>query len=115
LQEGELEVHFQPQADLHTGKIVGAESLLPLADTGNRLGAAESIISIAEDSDLMPALTMWVFKASLRHCANWAKLGIDISVSVNVTPSNLADPELSEFISQALTTWNVPPNKLMSN
>jgi len=54
LQEGELEVHFQPQADLHTGKIVGAESLLRWRIPETGWVPPNQIISIAEDSDSCP-------------------------------------------------------------
>ena len=112
LQENELEIYFQPQADLRSGKIVGAEALLRwhLADSGTV--PPTQIISVAEDSGLISALTMWVFNSSLRHLSALLQAGIDITLSVNVTPSNLSDPELPDFIAQALSTWNVPPSKL---
>ncbi|HVK54288.1 MAG TPA: GGDEF domain-containing phosphodiesterase [Burkholderiales bacterium] len=113
LQEDELELYLQPQTDLNTGKIVGAESLLRWRLPEAGLVPPAQIIAVAEESGLISALTMWMFNATLRCCAELVKLGIDIHFSVNVTPSNLADPELADFLSQALKTWDVPANKLI--
>ncbi|MBA2690588.1 MAG: EAL domain-containing protein [Burkholderiales bacterium] len=113
LQENELEVYLQPQADLHTGRIASAESLLRWRLPDDSMVSPAQIISIAEESDLISALTMWIVNSTLRHLSALIKAGINITVSVNVTPSNLLDPELPDFIAQALSTWNVPASKLV--
>lgn len=112
LEEDQLEIYFQPQADLNTGKITGVEALLRWNVPESGSIPPLELISVAEESGLISLLTMWVFNTSLRHWAEFKKLGIEIDISINITPSNLLDPELIDFISQSLSTWGVPAGKL---
>jgi diguanylate cyclase len=113
MQDNNLQIHFQPKADLQSGAIVGAESLLRWTPADMGPIPPMQIIGVAEESGLISSLTMWVINTSLRHQAAMVKMGIDLRVSVNVTASNLSDPELLHFIAQALGTWNVSPEKLV--
>jgi EAL domain-containing protein (putative c-di-GMP-specific phosphodiesterase class I) len=113
IQENELAVHFQPKADLVSSTIIGAEALLRWDPPGTGPVPPTQIIALAEECGLISSLTMWVMNASLRHWSGLAKSGIDIKVSVNVTPTNLSDPELPDFIAQALSTWSVPADRLI--
>ena len=113
MRDNELEMHFQPKADLRTGRITGVEALLRWQPADMGYIPPMQIIGVAEESGLSSPLTMWIINASLRQWADLAKIGIDLKVSVNVTPANLSDPELPAFIAQALGTWNVPAAKLV--
>lgn len=113
MQDNELQMHFQPKADLRTGRITGVEALLRWEPADLGYIPPMQIIGVAEESGLASTLTMWIINASLRHWAHLAKIGIDIKISINVTPSNLSDPELPDFIAQALGTWNVPANRVV--
>jgi diguanylate cyclase (GGDEF)-like protein len=113
LHENELEIYLQPQVDLASGQIVGAEALLRWRLDDDTYVPPQQIVAVAEDGGLMSALTMWVFNTALRHAAELRRRGIDISVSVNVTPSNLNEVELPDFVRQALGTWGVPADRLV--
>ena len=113
MQDNNLQIHFQPKANLRSGAIVSAESLLRWTPADMGPIPPMQIIGVAEESGLISSLTMWVINTSLRHQAAMSKIGIDLRISVNVTASNLSDPELLHFIAQALDTWKVPPEKLV--
>lgn len=110
IEENELCLHYQPQADLKSGRIVGAEALLRWeSESAPPIGV---ILEIAEETGLITDLTLWVIKTALRHSAEFHKTEMDINVSVNLSASNLSDPELPEFIEQQLRTWGVKPEVL---
>lgn len=111
IEENELSLHYQPQADLKGGRIVGAEALLRWESEGAPpIGV---ILETAEETGLITDLTPWVIKTALRHSAEFHKAGMDINVSVNLSASNLSDPELPEFIEQQLKMWGVKPEVLI--
>ena len=113
LHDNELEIYLQPQANTRDGKIDGAEALLRWRLKDGTPVAPGHAVAIAEDAGLISALTMWVFNSSLRVLAGLLDSGVAITMSLNVTPSNLADPELPVFIAQALATWQIPPGNLV--
>jgi diguanylate cyclase (GGDEF)-like protein len=112
LYENELEMYLQPQVGIASGRVVGAEALLRWRLDDDTYVPPQQIVAIAEESGLISALTSWVFHTALRHTAELRRGGIDISVSVNIAPSNLNEPELPDFVKQALDTWGVPADRL---
>ena len=113
LEGNELMLYFQPQMDLKSGRIDSAEALVRWKNRRDEFIPAHSIVEMAETCGLMTALTIWVVNTALRQCASLRRDGIDLRISVNLSASNLAEPELPEFIEQALKTWSVPPDRLM--
>ena len=113
LEGNELMMYFQPQMELKSGRVDSAEALVRWKNKRDEFVPAHIIIEMAEKCGLMTALSIWVVNTSLRHCASFRSDGIDLRVSVNLSASNLAEPELPEFIEQALKTWGVPPDRLM--
>jgi EAL domain-containing protein (putative c-di-GMP-specific phosphodiesterase class I) len=55
---------------------------------------------------------MWVFQTALRECAEYRSAGLDAGVSINFSADDLRDPELTELVTQGLSLWNVPPDKV---
>jgi diguanylate cyclase (GGDEF)-like protein len=113
LHENELEIYLQPQVDIASGRVVGAEALLRWHLDDDTDVPPQQIVAIAEESGLISALTGWVLHTALRHIAELRRSGFDISVSVNIAPSNLDEPELPDFVKQALDTWGVPADTLI--
>jgi diguanylate cyclase (GGDEF)-like protein len=113
LHENELEIYLQPQVDIPSGRVVGAEALLRWRLDDDTDVPPQQIVAIAEESGLISALTGWVFHTALRHIAELHRSGFDISVSVNIAPSDLDEPELPDFVKQALDTWGVPAETLI--
>ena len=112
LHENELEIYLQPQVSIASGRVISAEALLRWRLDDDTHVPPQQIVTIAEESGQISALTMWVLNAALRHIAELRRRGIDISVSVNIAPSNLDEPELPDFVKQALDTWSVPAHRL---
>jgi diguanylate cyclase (GGDEF)-like protein len=107
LDQNSLSLHYMPQWNLRTGRMTGAEALLRWTDELLGVVPPNAAIQVAETAGLMDRLTQWVITSSVQQCAEF--LGVDpaFKISLNVSPSNLREPELPLFIDRALRTWNV--------
>jgi predicted signal transduction protein with EAL and GGDEF domain len=112
LEGGELDLAFQPQFRLSDRRIVGVESLLRWQDV--QLGSVEpaKAVAIAESADLINELTWWVLSGALRHCAEFRDRGLRVPVSVNLSPRNLLERDLPDFVDRGLRTWDLSPDQL---
>lgn len=112
LRANELEVHYQPQVELASGRAVGAEALLRWRHpTAGKIPPA-NIVGVAESTGLVSSLTSWVINAVLRQAVQLAKDGIVPRFGINLSMRALLDPELPDIVAQALGTWNVAPGRI---
>ena len=109
LANDELEIHFQPQLDLNTRAIRGAEALLRWEHTQHGFIRPDRIIDLAIQSDLINDLSNWVIEKAIKACRNFHDSGYALAVSINITVENLNDPRLHETISLYLEKYNVAP------
>ena len=107
IEQNHLAMHFQPQLDIRTGRIGGAEALLRWRD--DVLGAvpANLAVKIAEGAGLIDKLTMWVITSAIQSCHEFQKIDPEFTVSINISPSNLREADLPFYVDRALRTWNV--------
>lgn len=112
INASELRVNYQPQVDIRTGRCVSAEALVRWTAPGQREISPEILIGIAENAGLINPLTLWILNTALRHTAVFSAAGIDIGISVNLTPKILEDKELPQIVQQALDIWGVPASTL---
>lgn len=104
-----LQVHFQPQIDLRTGLVTGAEALARWHDPETGMVPPILFIPVAEESGLIRPLTTWVVGECMRTCAGWHKLGLALDVSINLSALNLLDPELLGVLNNALLETGLNP------
>jgi diguanylate cyclase (GGDEF)-like protein/PAS domain S-box-containing protein len=115
LEEDGLRVHFQPIIDLETDQAVGAEALLRVHDDDGVLLSPAAFVDAAESNGLISQLGLQVLEASCGQLAAWAGLDEDSlprEVSVNVSPRQLADPDLPAQVQQVLRATGVAPERL---
>lgn len=113
IEQNALTLCFQPQADLRTGRIIGAEALLRWND--DVLGAVPPNVAVAaaESSGLIDQLSFWVITSAVQQCVEFQRINPEFSVSVNVSPSNLRETDLPFYLDRALRTWGVPGDRLV--
>jgi EAL domain-containing protein (putative c-di-GMP-specific phosphodiesterase class I) len=90
---GELALHYQPQVDFRTGRLVGAEALLRWHHPTRGLIPPLEFVPMAEESGLIGQLTPWVIERALEQQRSWRTAGLKMRMSVNVSMRNLGDPE----------------------
>ena len=110
---GDLVVHYQPEVDLSDGSIVGIEALVRWRHPTEGLLAPHRFLSLAEQADLMPALTRIVLDTSLAHARKLADGGQSLMLAVNLSPSCLLDPHLPRVVAELMARHGVPPGRLM--
>lgn len=112
LRINQLELFYQPQVDLLTGKTVSAEALLRWNAPGFGPVSPATVIRIAEASGIVGGLTTWVINAAMRQQSAWLKSGVLINLSLNLSTVNLTDEELPEAVQRALGLWNIDPSTI---
>jgi len=107
IEQNSLTLCFQPQLDMRTGRMDGAEALLRWND--EVLGQVPPHIAVraAEAAGLMDQLTMWVITSAIQACYEFQKVEPEFTVSINISPSNLRETDLPYYVDRALRTWNV--------
>lgn len=110
-----LRVHFQPILDIESDQVVAAEALLRVHDTDGTVMSPAEFVEAAESSGLISQLGMAVLQATCQQLAVWTSRQVGTvprEVSVNVSPRQLADPELPAQVQQVLAATGVDPAQL---
>jgi diguanylate cyclase (GGDEF)-like protein len=113
IEQHQLELYYQPQADLATGEIVSVEALLRWPHPRLGFVPPPAFIPLAEESDLMGALTEMVLTDATTQCAAWRAAGLSLTVSVNVSATNLVDPDFTATVRRSLKQTGLPPEALV--
>ncbi|SFF37825.1 putative bifunctional diguanylate cyclase/phosphodiesterase [Blastococcus tunisiensis] len=110
---GQLVLHYQPKLALATGEVDGVEALVRWQHPTRGLLFPDAFIDLAESAGLMSRLTSAVVDMALAQCRAWADEGCPLTVSVNVSPSNLVDEEFPDEVAQALRRHGLPAAALV--
>jgi diguanylate cyclase (GGDEF)-like protein/PAS domain S-box-containing protein len=111
----QIVVHYQPEVDLITGAITGAEALVRWQHPERGLLEPAQFLFVAETSDLIADLDDLVLGMACRQAAIWrAEMpqGERFTVSVNISERRLADPDLSRKVAQAIADVRLPASCL---
>lgn len=108
LARDELEVHFQPQASLGTGELVGAEALVRWRSEG-RLVPPGEFMPTAEHSDVIHQITRHVLATAVHQAGQWRDSGLPLRVAVNLAARDLHDPELPAEVARMLDRERLDP------
>jgi diguanylate cyclase (GGDEF)-like protein/PAS domain S-box-containing protein len=112
IPQGELVLHYQPQITLATGAIQTVEALVRWQHPREGLMPPDRFIPMAEETGIIHPLTAWVIDAALTQLCRWLADGIDVSVSLNVSPRNIEDHSLEEMVARALGNFKVEASRL---
>jgi EAL domain-containing protein (putative c-di-GMP-specific phosphodiesterase class I) len=108
LEEGLLEVQYQPQVDVSTGRLVGVEALVRWSEA-----SPAEFIPVAEETGLIGPLGAWVLGTATRDLAGWHAQGLEpLTVTVNVSTRQLEDPDFPIVVATALATAGLAPESL---
>lgn len=104
----ELVLHAQPQLRLDDGRVSGVEMLVRWQHPRLGLLPPNAFLPLAEQTGLDRPLTLWVLDRALAAAAAWRCDDIELEVSVNVSPTMLADHELGEQVRELLAKHALP-------
>jgi diguanylate cyclase (GGDEF)-like protein/PAS domain S-box-containing protein len=116
LCDDQLEVFYQPILELETECVVGAEALVRWRHPRRGLLEPSAFLSVAEATGIIGGLTRFVLRTACTQAASWACKGNvreDFRMSVNLSASDIADPELSTFIQSVLVESGCAANRLI--
>jgi len=112
IPQGELVLQYQPQLTLATGAIQGMEALVRWNHPREGMMPPDRFLPLAEEMGIIHPLTAWVLDNALTQLRKWLALGLDVSMSVNVSPRCIEDHSLEEMVSRALESSSVEPHRL---
>jgi diguanylate cyclase (GGDEF)-like protein/PAS domain S-box-containing protein len=112
LDRHELVVYYQPQVDLRTEEVTGAEALLRWAHPKRGLLPPSEFIPFAERTGLMKPITLYVLDEALCQYRAWERAGTSLNLSVNVSMRNLIDTALPTAVEALLRKWGVEAARL---
>src|SRR6266536_1091351 len=115
LDRDQFRLRYQPIVDLHSGRITGLEALVRWQHPTRGLLAPGSFISLAEETGLLVAIGAWVLHQACRQTRSW-QASIpgcqQLSISVNLSVVQLAQPHLAAQVAQTLAATGLEPRHL---
>ena len=113
LREDQFELHFQPQVDLHSGRVVGTEALIrwrhPLYGTVR----PERFIALAEETGLIVPIGAWVLRSACFQNRHWQRAGLgQLRIAVNLSARQFSEPDLVRTVRQVLDDTGLEPGSL---
>ena len=112
IERNELDIVFQPQVDLLTHRVIGAEALVRWHDSELGPVPPDIFIGVAEACGLILPLGQWVLETACLEAKSWAPMGIDGVVAVNVSTAQLTQQDLVKSVEDVLARSGLPPSKL---
>ena len=108
----QLVLHFQPQVDLDSGRVVSLEALVRWQHPRHGLMTPDRFLALAEEQALMHPLTLAVLDRALRQQRAWRRAGIDLVVGVNVSAADLLDSGFPGEVAACLAAHGTPEGAL---
>jgi len=113
LERNELVLHYQPQIDLRSRKVVGAEALMRWNHPEYGLVSPAEFIPVAEETGLIVALGKWALQAACQQAAAWNEAGFtSMRIAVNLSARQMRDPDLMQYIENIIRLTGLPPAQL---
>jgi diguanylate cyclase (GGDEF)-like protein len=115
IEAEELDLHWQPTIHIGTGRTVGVEALVRWHHPTRGLLFPEEFINIAEDSGQVVALGKWVLDRACQQGSDWqpVDIGRQLTISVNVSPRQMLDGHLCDYVRGALEASGLPATALV--
>ena len=111
--DGQLNCVYQPKLDLRSGQVVGVEALLRWQHPQRGEISPGRFLPFAEHTAVIRPLTTRALDVALGQAAEWQRSGLNLTMSVNLSATNLLDPRLQATVMERLTKHGVPAGRLM--
>ncbi len=112
-KKDELILHYQPQIDLKTGRIVAFEALLRWQHPQRGLIPPNKFISLTEETGLIIDIGEWVLRTACKQLLAWRHQGYEIErIAVNLSGRQIQQKDLHLKVAQVLEETGCPPDSL---
>lgn len=103
LERGEFRLQYQPQVDLESGRIVGAEALLRWERPGHGLVSPVEFVPLLEDTGLIVPVGAWVLEEACRCARRWQEQGLPaVRMAVNLSARQFEDDDVGALVRRVL-------------
>ncbi|WP_435417389.1 EAL domain-containing protein [Parerythrobacter aurantius] len=109
IDDGSLELHYQPVVQTSTERIVGFEALMRWNHGEHGYISPDRFIPIAEDTGLIHEMGEWAIRIACMDLASWPE---EVLCAVNVSPLQFANPQLPLIITSAIADAGIAPSRL---
>jgi predicted signal transduction protein with EAL and GGDEF domain len=111
LERQELSLHYQPQVDLQSGRIIGAEALLRWNQPVLGMVPPAQFIPIAEENGLIATIGEWVLREACRQNQEWRKRGLpEITVAANLSAVQFRQKNFGEMVMVIVNESGLAPS-----
>ncbi|MDP1602696.1 MAG: EAL domain-containing protein, partial [Legionella sp.] len=110
----EFELHYQPQVEFGTGRIVGMEALLRWRHPTRGLLRPSAFLFVAEKSGAITAIGQWVIEQACKQMSNWRESGIappTLAINISHAQTKMGG-EFVRFVAETLEKWGLAPSEL---
>ena len=110
LERDQFSLHYQPKIDMASGQITGVEALLRWNHPDLGTVSPGQFIPLAEETGLIVPIGRWVLKEACAQNMAWQRRGLrPVTVAVNLSPRQFADPHLLQDVDEALLASGMSP------
>jgi len=110
MERNQLVLHYQPQVDLKTGKVLGVEALLRWRHPHLGLIAPAEFIALAEETGLIIPIGQWVIQTATAQAKAWQSEGLpSLRVAVNLSPRQFMEQRVTDMIADILESSGLDP------
>ncbi|WP_174875516.1 EAL domain-containing protein [Vogesella oryzae] len=109
VERGEFVLHYQPQVEIKSGRIVGAEALIRWNHPSLGLLGPLHFIDVAEERGFIVQIGNWVIREACRQIAAWHAAGLPlITIGVNLSALQFRHQDLTQVLGNALAAYDLP-------
>jgi diguanylate cyclase (GGDEF)-like protein/PAS domain S-box-containing protein len=113
-ERGEFLLHYQPLVSIDGNRVLGAEALIRWRRPGTgELASPGVFIPLAEETGTILRIGAWVLRDACATAVTWRSRGVDLFVSVNVSPRQFGQPGITREIGEVLAATGFPPDHLV--
>ncbi len=113
IPQNELRVFFQPQIDIASDRIIGAEALVRWQDPNEGLIPPGRFIPVAEETNLIVAIGEWVLHETCKQGRKWLDMGFPpIVLAVNVSTQQFKRSDINELVARVISETGFPAEQL---
>lgn len=112
LERNEFELFYQPKVSLEDDSVIGAEALIRWQHPYRGLLAPGEFMHVVKTSSISDRLAWWVMHTACKQACDWQANGFDLSIAVNLAPSQIRSNDLVATIEAALRETGCSPSHL---